>query len=282
MTETEQTEAVAVIGLIDGTTPPGTTYLMRDGGVYTLRSNTAKVVEMAGAGDAPGWAGPRQQWNETQAGAVVEVEAPEPEPPADPDAPPLAEVVGKKIAEANAAIAKAIDESGPPQHAVEPAADGGDGYGSIVRRARLIDDEISEVEREIAELQEELKAKKGYRDEKVSQLRAVIRDRQLALPLEIDGEEEAATDENASQNVTAAGADKWMPVRLDSLTGLTPGILHALAKAEIVTLGDLTVFQERQGDVWAQKIKGLGPASVEKLTTALEAFWVERKAATDA
>ena len=73
-----------------------------------------------------------------------------------------------------------------------------------------------------------------------------------------------------------------MPVRLDSLTGLTPGILHALAKAEIVTLGDLTVFQERQGDVWAQKIKGLGPASVEKLTTALEAFWVERKAATDA
>jgi hypothetical protein len=74
----------------------------------------------------------------------------------------------------------------------------------------------------------------------------------------------------------------WRPVRLDNLGGgpSIPARTQAiLAEHEppIVTIGDLTDWEAKKGQFWAADIKGVGQAAVDKITAALDAFWMRQK-----
>ncbi len=74
--------------------------------------------------------------------------------------------------------------------------------------------------------------------------------------------------------------DSWRAVLLEDLAdpALKPGVLKNLAENNppIVTIGDLTDWQEHKGDFWHKDIPGLGKAAADNIADATEAFWERR------
>jgi hypothetical protein len=78
------------------------------------------------------------------------------------------------------------------------------------------------------------------------------------------------------------GPNAWRKLPLTGLKGVPATTLRALADAEppILTLGELVKFEEDNGDTWAQKIRGLGPAGIKKIADATLRFWDDQKRAS--
>lgn len=82
----------------------------------------------------------------------------------------------------------------------------------------------------------------------------------------------ADSNTNPAAPVDRATPDSWKAVRLDSIRGLTPGMLKSLAAVEVETLGQLTDYQTTKP---LNRVKGFGPATIDKFDDAMEAFWQE-------
>jgi hypothetical protein len=87
--------------------------------------------------------------------------------------------------------------------------------------------------------------------------------------------EHSEPDQVEDATESTEGDDAWKSVRLDSLTdpAIPEGTLKILASAEITTLGELTAAQEANSQWWAKDIKGLGPATLDGISNATDAFW---------
>ncbi len=87
-----------------------------------------------------------------------------------------------------------------------------------------------------------------------------------------------STDEGEPDAKDAPANDEhWRRFFLGALDG--PTIPHRTIKAlaendpPILTLGDLSDWQEKKGDFWAKDIKGVGTAAAGKIADATDAFW---------
>lgn len=114
--------------------------------------------------------------------------------------------------------------------------------------------DVTHLEREIDEKAEELKKLKADREAAVGLLRRFIREANAELPLW------------AKESRPAA---QWQNTPLaDVLTGLPSKKVETLAEASLVTLGDLTKFQEAKGTGdWG--LKGIGPEWRTKIENAV-------------
>jgi len=76
---------------------------------------------------------------------------------------------------------------------------------------------------------------------------------------------------------------QWRTVELSSVDGMPDKAIKAFAEHEpvIVTIGDLSGWQEEKGDFWAKDIKNFGPATREKVEEAMIAFWQTHPIASD-
>lgn len=85
----------------------------------------------------------------------------------------------------------------------------------------------------------------------------------------------------SSDDAPAAADDSWRQTTLAELTDpdISPRYLRALAENEppILTLGDLTDWQQAKGDYWAKDLHGMGEKGQEEISDATIAFWQRRK-----
>lgn len=97
--------------------------------------------------------------------------------------------------------------------------------------------------------------------------------------------ETAQAQQPAKEPEKPAEDDSWKKVELASLD-LSESIVKKLADADLVTLGDLQLYQEEKaargyGDPITQ-IKGVGAKAAEKISAALDEFWKKRGMAAPA
>ncbi|MDD4888893.1 MAG: hypothetical protein PHU85_03105 [Phycisphaerae bacterium] len=340
-------ETEAVIGLVDGTTPIGTTFAMKDGGEYVLTANTGRRVEMEDSGDGPEWIGSRQQWNESQAGQVTEVQSPDgkitsaedPDLP-PPDAEPEPERADGAIAARLVTLVRIRDGdveiqyevcrgdhtdkytmvcSEAPRPALPQAlaalaphvieicefpADYGQGIRvtglRLTHKKEILGAVITAVKTLgtsdipfVIHTPHKTEFPYSPQDDGAAQDKCLSEGAVMVISAVveeafayIDGSR-AVTQarlpfaDNAAPASPSAGAviGDWKPIPLSEVPGLPPIVRNVLANAEpaILTIGDLTEFQAKFGETWAQKVKGFGPSSRQKLDEAMERFWAKRK-----
>lgn len=175
----------------------------------------------------------------------------------------------------------------PVDEATKPTATEGWEH-DLLAEIRELEKEVALAESSWTAAKEVAKARKAFYEEQVTALRSKIRQADEKFPL-FDKPKAAATEtekaveqgSDAPDSVTfklGEPVDKttdesWRGVRLEELQ-IKAATLNKLYESDLETVGDLSNWcNDRELD----DIKGIGPAKVDEIETALEAFWKWRE-----